>query len=158
MKMKRKTMTLLFAIVLTAFCISAASVLLVPFAIGKDGNLDTAGYLAGILFWAGLVTGMAGYFLLWVKTRAQIKMGLKKSRLPSVLRFFSNPPAIVTDMAFMIGMAGTVYCVQSGTKNKIVAVICLLLLLIGIYAHFLFNGKVYQYIRNSAMKASKENE
>lgn len=136
-----------FAGVMAAFAVSALSPMLIPFALNGDGNLNGAGYAAGAMFWLGLITGIAGYILLYLKYR---KRGTKKAkrRLPSPLCFFSNRPAQVMDVVLIVGLIGTIYCTVNVTVNQILAVVFLLLALAGIYAHFLLNGDVYQYIRN----------
>lgn len=132
---------------MAAFAVSALSPMLIPFALDGDGNLNGAGYAAGAMFWLGLITGITGYILLYLKYR---KRGTEKAkrRLPSPLCFFSNRPAQVMDVVLIVGLIGTIYCTVNVTVNQILAVVFLLLALAGIYAHFLLNGDVYQYIRN----------
>lgn len=136
-----------FAGVLAAFAISALSPVLIPFALDGDGNLNGAGYAAGGMFWLGLIAGIAGYILLYLRYK-KMQTEETKRRRPSPLCFFSNRPAQVMDAVLIIGLIGTIYCIVNVTVNQIVAVVFLLLALTGIYAHFLLNGNVYQYIRN----------
>lgn len=138
-----------FAGVLAAFMVSALSTVLVPFALDSEGNLNTAGYAAGVMFWAGLIAGAAGYILLRRKESGRIRTAVQKRKLPSALCFFSNRPAMVTDIVMFIGVIGTIYCAVNITANQTAAVIFLLLALAGVYAHFLLNGKLYLYIWNS---------
>ena len=98
-------------------------------------------------FWLGLIAGIAGYILLYLRYK-KMQTEETKRRRPSPLCFFSNRPAQVMDAVLIIGLIGTIYCIVNVTVNQIVAVVFLLLALTGIYAHFLLNGNVYQYIRN----------
>lgn len=134
--------------VLAAFMVSAVTPLLIPFALDGDGNLNGAGYAAGVMFWAGLIAGCAGYALLYRKEKEKIETGAEKRNRPSALYFFSNLPAKAADGIMIVGVIGTVICAVNVTVNQTVAVIFLLLMLAGIYAHFLFNGKLYSYIWN----------
>ncbi len=136
-----------FAGVLAAFAVSALSPVLIPFALDSDGSLNGAGYAAGVMFWAGLLAGIAGYILLYLKYK-KVERVKRQRRLPSPLCFFSNRPAQVMDVVLIIGLIGTIYCIVNVTVNQMLAVVFLLLALAGIYAHFLLNGNVYQYIRN----------
>ena len=136
-----------FAGVLAAFAVSALSPVLIPFALDGDGNLSGAGYAAGAMFWLGLIAGIVGYILLYLKYRKNETVKTKR-RLPSPLCFFSNRPAQIMDAVLIVGLIGTIYCIVNVTVNQIVAVVFLLLALAGIYAHFLLNGNVYQYIWN----------
>lgn len=140
-----------FVGVMAAFAVSALSPVLIPFALDRDGNLNGVGYAAGALFWLGLIAGTAGYVLLYLQYKKK-RTEKNKRKLPSPLCFFSNRPAQIMDAVLIIGLIGTIYCIVNVTANQIVAVVFLLLTLAGIYAHFLLNGNVYQYIRNYKSK------
>ena len=56
-----------FAGVLAAFAVSALSPVLIPFALDGDGNLNGAGYAAGVMFWLGMIAGIIGYILLYLQ-------------------------------------------------------------------------------------------
>ena len=143
-----------FAGVLAAFAVSALSPVLIPFALDGDGNLNGAGYAAGVMFWLGMIAGIIGYILLYSQYKKK-RTEKTKRKLPSPLRFFSNRPAQVMDAVLIIGLIGTIYCIVNVTADQIVAAAFLLLALAGIYAHFLLNGNVYQYIRNYKPKNKK---
>lgn len=146
-----------FAGAMAAFLISAVSPLLIPFAVDSDGKLDTAGYAAGVMFWAGLVIGSIVYLSVSRKLKSEIREKPDgKKRLPSALCFFSNSPAAIMDIVLIVGLAGSVYITVNVIVNEVVAAGCLLLALAGIYGHFLFNGKVYQYIWNRRPEYKKE--
>ena len=138
-----------FVGVLAAFAVSAVSPALIPFALDSKGNLNAAGYAAGVMFWAGLLLGVVGYILLRKKESDRIKLAVQKRKLPSALCFFSNLPALVMDVVMIVGVIGTIYCAVNITVSQILAVVFLLLALAGVYAHFLLNGKLYLYIWNS---------
>lgn len=140
-----------FAGVLAAFAVSALSPALIPFALGSNGELSGAGYTAGIMFWAGLVAGIVSYILLHQQYK-KVKSFEIKHKLPAPFRFFSNRTAQVTDSVLVIGLIGTIYCIVNVTVNQIVASAFLMLTLMGLYAHFLFNGNVYLYIWNYKSK------
>lgn len=151
MRIRRK-----FLLVISIFCISAVTPVMIPFSIDKKGNLNTLGYAAGIMFWGGLLLGIAAYILLWRKEKEQIQGHAIGRKLPPGLRFFGNPPAVAADILLIAGAAGTIYCAVNITANQIMAAIFLLLLLAGFYAHFLLNGNVYQYIWNCKNKKTSE--
>lgn len=125
-----------FMAVSTAFVISAASVWLVLAAFDPEGNMNAYGYVAGALFWLGLLGGIVGYFLCFRKAYEG----------PNVLRFFSNKPASVTDAVLIISAAATAYSVWKGTGNEIVILASVSLLMLSIYFHFLLNGKIFTEI------------
>lgn len=154
--MKQMRIRQKFLLVISAFCISVVTPVLIPFSIDKNGNLNTVGYVAGAMFWGGLLLGIAAYILLWRKAKEQIQEYAIGRKLPPGLRFFSNPPAMAADILLIMGAAGTAYCAVNITVNQIMAAIFLLLLLAGFYAHFLLNGNVYYYIWNCKNKKTSE--
>lgn len=149
-----------FLLVLSAFMLSAATTLMIPFSTGKDGCLNRVGYAAGIIFWLGLAAGITGYILLVRKIKAGHVQGTEETRQEkgrlTVFRFFSNPPAGIMDIVMIIGMAGTIYCAVNITVNQMAAAVFLLMLLAGIYLHFLLNGNIYRYIWNHAASKNRK--
>lgn len=157
-RMKRFGIKEKFLLICFLFCVSAMTPILVPFSIGKDGNLNIVGYITGALFWFGLVAGSIVYMLVYRKEKVRIQInGSGKKFIPG-LCFFSNPPAKVMDIVLVIGIIGTIFCSVNLKVNQFVAIIFLVLLLTGVYAHFLLNGKVYQYIWNYKKENKKTSE
>lgn len=146
--LKTKTIKIGFLGVMIAFLISSLSVILVPFSINKNEELNTAGYVSGVLFWLGLLAGCGVYFYLYYKNRAMIQASIEHPKRPAVFIFFSNRPGIITDIVLIISLAVSIYCAVKITVNSVIVLIFLFLLLISIYGHFLFNGKIYRYICN----------
>lgn len=138
----------LFLGIFAAFFLSAVSTSLIPFALDAEGNLSVAGYAAGVMFWAGLLTGCTGYVLLYRREKHKLRQKIQKRKFPSALCFCSNRYAAAADAVMAVGIIGTIYCTVNLTVSQIIAVIFLFLALAGVYAHFLLNGKMYQYIWN----------
>ena len=78
-----------------------------------------------------------------------------KRKLPSVICFFSNTPAIAADAVMIVSIAATIYCALHIEVNDFLAITALVFALAGVYAHFLFNGNVYFYIWNSRNRQRK---
>jgi len=108
------------------------------------------------MFWSGMLLGTAGYILLSKKADISEKEKEGGRNIPGVLRFFSNPPAKVMDGILLVSLAGSIYCMVNVTVNQTVALIFLLFLIIGIYAHCLLNGKVYRHIWSHAVSRTQE--
>ena len=145
-----------FVLIIVSLMVSAFALLLVPFSIKDDGTLNVLGYLAGGLFWTGLIGGIAGYMNLLKKYKRKLKRRSsqpkeKTDKLPG-LQFFSNPPAKVVDVIMMAALVGTIYCISHAGVDPYVAILVVVLAIITIYAHFLLNGKVYRYIWNKQTK------
>lgn len=147
-----------FLLVMLAFAVSSSSVLLVPFAVGEDGSLNTVGYVSGILFWGGLLAGIGGYILINKKTDFQRTEDMEEKNVPDILKFFSNPPAKIMDVILIIGIMGTIYCAANTAVSEIIATIFLLFLLVGIYSHILLNGKIYQSIWENTRMNNRTDE
>lgn len=142
--MKPRTVKKRFLGVMGLFLLSALTPALIPFAVDKNGDLTQIGYAAGALFWLGLLLGIVAYLFLARKAKPLTEQAGKR-KLPSVICFFSNTPAI----------AATIYCALHIEVNDFLAITALVFALAGVYAHFLFNGNVYFYIWNSRNRQRK---
>ena len=132
-RLKPRTVKKGFLGVMGLFLLSALTPALIPFAVDKNGDLTQIGYAAG-----ALLTEQAG-----------------KRKLPSVICFFSNTPAIAADAVMIVSIAATIYCALHIEVNDFLAITALVFALAGVYAHFLFNGNVYFYIWNSRNRQRK---
>ena len=135
----------LFFISSAAFVISSLSVLMMI--------LEISDILPGIVFWAGMIAGIV-FYILSVKYMP-VKKG--KGGLPGGLHFFSNRPALVTDIVMIICLGLTIYFAVNFRSNQTIAAVILFLLILSVYAHFLFNGKVYKYIFRKNEKEGGKN-
>ena len=90
------------------FLLSALTPALIPFAVDKNGDLTQIGYAAGALFWLGLLLGIAAYLFLARKAKPLTEQAGKR-KLPSVICFFSNTPAIAADAVMIVSIAATIY-------------------------------------------------
>lgn len=140
--MKRK-----FLIISAAFFLSAASLWLVLAAFDQEGNMNMIGYAAGAVFWLGLLGGTAGYILCFRKAYPR----------PNVWKFFSNKPAVAADVILIVSAAVTIYGACRVETNEMVILTAVFLLLLGLYFHFLLNGKVFAEILLENKKGKGEN-
>lgn len=152
--MKPRTVKKGFLGVMGLFLLSALTPALIPFAVDKNGDLTQIGYAAGALFWLGLLLGIAAYLFLARKAKPLTEQAGKR-KLPSVICFFSNTPAIAADAVMIVSIAATIYCALHIEVNDFLAITALVFALAGVYAHFLFNGNVYFYIWNSRNRQRK---
>lgn len=156
MKMEgMKGIKIRFILAAVFFGVSGISVLLTPFSITEDGGLGPAGYASGIMFWAGLILGGTMYLLLsreYKKTGTEVEMPKNK-----ILCYIcSNPLAIAADFICAVSLIGTIYGAVNIRFNQKTALVFLFLLVTGIYAHFLFNGKVFRYLYSNNQGRRKE--
>lgn len=140
--MKRK-----FLIISAAFFLSAASLWLVLAAFDQEGNMNMIGYAAGAVFWLGLLGGIAGYILCFRKAYPG----------PNVWKFFSNKPAAAADVILIVSAAVTIYGACRVETNEMIILTAVFLLLLGLYFHFLLNGKVFAEILLENKKGKGEN-
>ena len=126
--------------VIAAFLLSSLSVILVPFSINGTSELNQVGYVSGIL------AGSGGYFFLYYKIKNKIQQNGDYPKRPAIICFFSNRAGTINDAVLIISIVVSIYCAVKITVNQTVALIFLFLLLLSIYGHFIFNGKIYRYI------------
>lgn len=141
--------------VMAAFMVSAVTPLLIPLSLDGSGNMTPMGYAAGVMFWAGLIVGIAGYVLLYRVSKEKLPKEILEQGKIGALRFFSNQVSKITDALLIIGLAGTIYCVINTDANQILAMGFLFILLASVYLHFLLNGKLYKYIESNSQKIRK---
>lgn len=134
--MKKISRKQAFTIAYIPFLISAASVWMILGAFDTEGNMNALGYIAGSLFWLGLLGGIGSYIYFF----------RKRYQGPNVLKFFSNKPAMAADVIFIISLAVNILLVKQDYTNRIVALLFIFLLLLSLYSHFLFNGKIFTKI------------
>ena len=115
------------------FLLSALTPALIPFAVDKNGDLTQIGYAAGALFWLGLLLGIAAYLFLARKAKPLTEQAGKR-KLPSVICFFSNTPAIAADAVMIVSIAATIYCALHIEVNDFLAITALVFALAGVYA------------------------
>lgn len=125
-----------FVIVYIEFLVSAASVWMVLSAFDAEGNLSPLGYAGGILFWLGLFGGIISYAVFF----------RKRFKGPNVLRFFSNNAAITADVTAIVSLAAVILFANQTDVNQFAALLSTFLLQVGIYSHFLLNGKIFTEI------------
>lgn len=143
--MKRINQKSAFIIVYISFLVSALSTWLLPMAFDKTDHLSMAGYATGVIFWLGMLVGIVGYILFFGK----------KYGSPNITKMFQNIPAIVADVVFVLSLAGTIYSAIHFEINQWIAVTALFLLILSLYSHFLFNGKVFQHVYMEMMSSNK---
>lgn len=157
-QMKRKKMMTLFRIDVLLFAISGIVPLLAPFSVNKNGDLTIVGYVSGIMFWLGLLSGIGVYIYLSRRCDEQLK-NVKKSLLNNKygkIQFMSNQQAKIADLMLLIGTIGTIICYIWIQIPQFIAAIMLLLLLMGIYGHFLFNGLVFLALQKGVQKKTEK--
>ena len=97
--------------------------------------------VVGLLFWIGLVTGIAMAFVLKKKNGREIE----KSKNVGLIRFFKNKFAICCDIAMILLFVASVIVVAKKTEAFIGSV------MIGLFVfafemHCVLNGKIFEYI------------
>ncbi len=132
----RTKVRVLFIISSLAFLASSFSVILML--------LTTAPFVTGIVFWSGMILGIIFYIIAYRAMPRKAK-GTTGREIPAALRFFSSKLTIITDALIAICLALTIYFAINYQSNQTVAAIILFLFIASVYAHFLFNGKVYRY-------------
>lgn len=155
-KMKRQLM-----IPLCCFALTSLAILIMPFtASSETGMQQGLGYAAGILFWAGLVSGIITFIAVNRKNRKFIREQKEKGNLPAGRWFFRNQPAAVVDSLLIVSLTATIIIAAGASFGSVPEIIFLLVLVTTAYLHFLVNGNLFTYIllKEKAGKEVKENE
>lgn len=134
MKIETKERKLLACSVL-GFLMMSLSLLLMP--------VQKLGFLPGILFWAGLVAGIAGQILLALTLRECL--GKYKGIRWGLLCFCTNPWAKVADIGLLVSLLAAVLILSLWPA----AYICYVMLTVAVFCfclHCIFNGRIFNYV------------
>lgn len=117
------------------FLVLSASLLLMP--------LPGLGFLPGVLFWAGLLAGIAAQFLLHLKLGRDLKKG-KPSRC-GLLTFGANRLAKLADIGLLVSVLASVVTLNFSPA----AYICYVALAAAVFCfcmHCVFNGRTFGHV------------
>lgn len=148
--MEKKTGKKLLIGSVIGYFVCGASALLLPWAIGSDNQLTIAGFITGILFWAGFIVGTVLFLASWLKTRQE--QAYKKSKnngRPGCISFFKSVPAAVADVVFAAALILTIAGNFVTAFPYMVNVIVIFLLIFTLSLHCILNGRVYRYLFQS---------
>ena len=144
--MKRITIdrTLLVLAVLAFFLMS------VSFAFMPIAGI---GWIPGVLFWGGFLSGIILVVLLEVRRRAffiACKEDYKRLQKPrnGLLSFGSNLPAIVADCLLAVGVLATVLAFVLTEGTGLACYSCISVTLFSFCMHCILNGRIYVYSKN----------
>lgn len=135
------------AFLLSAACmvISSLSVLGMPFAdFESDSAGKIAGYGMGIAFWLFLIAGLLLYRITY-KALGNSTKTIRKGR-PAILKFFSNCPAVVADIALIVSGIWNIFSAAGMIKTELLNAIFASVIFIAFHLHYMFNGTAFEYI------------
>lgn len=124
----------------------SATFLWMPF-IGENriGQVTT-----GIIFWLFLICGyvcmgIANYFRKAYNPKTQW-VALNIKRRIGLLHFFSNIPAAIFDMVFIVTLLIAVVTAFTKLKETYLPYLLISLILLSLNAHCMFNGRIYIFV------------
>lgn len=147
---KRERIKIRFIVSAVCFGLTSLSTVLLPF-IGEEQKIFA--YIAGVLFWIGIVSGFINYLLLYRHEKKMLDMKKSKGKLPAGCAFFRNRFAGIADSIFIISLGGTIFFAVRSGKYGIWEWIMLFFCISSLYYHFLLNGKVFQYLSESKKRS-----
>lgn len=113
-------------------------------------GLEEMGIVPGLLFWGGLLVGVALQFVLAARRRSFVEKyksaeKLRKDRL-GLIAFGTSRPALIFDILLGVGFMATVLAMvlTKGTGD-----ICYVFIAVTVFAfclHCVLNGRIYHYI------------
>lgn len=146
MKIQRKISRMFLATV-GMFLLTSVSVILLLFPEGDRSNtMGVTSIITGVLFWIGILGGTGFYLFTYLSNREEIHSRIAKGKVPSFVRFYSNRYAAIADTLFFISLTVIVYSSVHINVNEIVQFISLIIFVTSVYAHFILNGKVFEYM------------
>ncbi|MDY4079302.1 MAG: hypothetical protein SOY42_11055 [Clostridium sp.] len=133
----------LFIFILIFYFISALSIFIVPLPSIINISQYEAGIIVAIIFWGGFVIGsiLSVAFLMSNKDKVIV---YKKNAL---FRYFTNLPSKINDSILIVSLLIIIFSTYLNINYWILVVIGFLFILTMEF-HFIFNGKIYIYLKS----------
>lgn len=144
----RRNRKVLLLISILGFFVSALTVVLLPYTGGGSENtMSFIDVLVGALFWIGIIVGIVFYTWVWLIVRKDIQFHKVKLMMkPAFQNFGSNTEAMITDIIFLVAVAGVIVSIFVPNMPDILILTCLFFMIYNFCMHFVLNGRVYKYV------------
>lgn len=144
---------LLFLIACICMAMVSITILFMPVASERatDDNAISL-YFSGIAFWIFILGGYSLIAIINVRrkrsiTRDVIKGGTQKQHLPGVIRFFTNPWAMIFDILFILSLVAFIYYQLTTYIDGMLSYVLLAFMLFSFHMHCMLNGKNFNFIQ-----------
>ncbi len=134
------------------FFINALSLIFMVQSPGQLGP-DVLTVVSGIMFWAGLLLGIAGQVVLLRKTK-----GLPGKAHVGLIRIFTNRYGFIADVTLGVSLIGVFITLFAGNGMGIFMQIIWSLFIFSFSMHCVLNGRKFNYIYRLKNKRSVRNE
>ncbi len=140
-----KTDRVFLSLSMGGFLLMSVSFLLMP--------IDNLSILPGLLFWGGLITGVAFQIILEERRRAFFaKYNVKREKMQKprngFLTFGSNQIALIADYIFIAGVIATIIAFIFTKGSGYLCYVCIAIMLFSFCLHCIFNGRNYFHANN----------
>lgn len=142
---QNKADRLLLGLSIGGFAVLAISFVLMP--------VEELGFIPGILFWGGLLTGVVLQIVLETRLRSLFaRYNVKRGTIPKtrngLLSFGSNPLAAVADVCLIVSVAATILAFILTKGTGYLCYVCLSILTFSFCMHCILNGRIYIFVKN----------
>ncbi|MBO6159773.1 MAG: hypothetical protein J6P72_11035 [Firmicutes bacterium] len=153
---RRLTKTFLgFSVI--GYLLTAIAVLLVPLAMTAEGRFTVFGYIAGGLFWFGLLFGLLFFLFAWkVAHNESTYQKIRSWYRIGAFGFFRNRPAIITDVLMIISLLLIIAGNTIWHFQDLLMTILLFFFVLSFFLHFVFNGRVFIYTQHKGRKRKND--
>lgn len=140
-----KTDRVFLSISMGGFLLMSVSFLLMP--------IDSLSVLPGLLFWGGLIVGVAFQIILEARRRAFFaRYNVKREKMQKpkngFLTFGSNQVALIVDYIFIASVIATILAFIFTKGLGYLCYVCIAIMLCSFCLHCIFNGRNYFHANN----------
>lgn len=137
----------LLGISIGGFAILAISFMLMP--------VEGLGFVPGILFWVGLLTGVVLQIVLEARRNSLFaKYNVKRETMQKarngLLSFRSNSLAAIADVILIISAVATILTFILTKGTGYLCYVCLSALVFSFCMHCILNGRIYIFVKNQS--------
>lgn len=142
---QNKVDRLLLGISIGGFAVLAISFMLMP--------VEALGFMPGILFWGGLLTGVVLQIVLETRRNSLFaKYNVKRETMQKarngLLSFRSNSLAAVADIFLIVSAVATILAFILTKGTGYLCYVCLSVLIFSFCMHCILNGRIYIFVKN----------
>ena len=142
---QNKADRLLLGISIGGFVVLAISFMLMP--------VEGLGFVPGILFWGGLLTGVVLQIVLETRrsslfARYNVKREQMQKARNGLMSFGSNRLASVADGCMIVSVVATILAFILTKGTGYLCYVCLSVLVFSFCMHCILNGRIYIFVKN----------
>lgn len=152
--MKRKQVDVIWLVIsIVSFFLMSFSFMLMPVETSSSfGEMSVVSYIAGIMFWLFLITGIVTQIVLFRRRQDWYVInrirGNRICQKIGIISFFKNIYAIISDVVAVISLVGLIISLVATDGTGYICYVFISIFIFAFCMHCVLNGKNYYHVIN----------